>query len=170
MTERQAKKIYWPAWNQAAQVHGWRMASGRLAGERKLSWGEGDTCSLYDAVWNRAERTAAASHRAPIPDDFRHAIHWAALGRDKSSRYLSSADLDRIVPALRLLADPYDLNAMLDWIDPEKAQHRRMAWWLRNKCRPDYLSSIRSDWRELSGDELERFYRLIKIRPNAVAS
>lgn len=167
MTKLQANRIYWPAWSRAAAVHGWRMSGGRLAGQRREDWGAGDTTALYGAIWNRAERTATAAHRAPQPDDFRHAIHWAALARDKSSKHLTSEDLDRVAAALRLLADPEDLAAMLEWLDPMKARHRRMKWFLAHRCRPDYLAAIRTDWRELEGDELENFYRLIKLRPNA---
>lgn len=167
MTERQAKRMYWPAWARVVAVHGWRMSGGRLAGQRREMWGAGDSQALYDAVWNRATRTATAQHRAPVPDDFRHAVNWASLARDKSSTHFTDEDLDRVLCALRLLADPDDLDAMMDWLEPWRPRQRRMRWWLVNRCRPEYLAAVRADWATLEGDELENFFRQIRLRPNA---
>lgn len=63
--------------------------------------------------------------RGITADDLRHAAHRVALGRDKSSSKLSNRDLDRVWALFRLLADPLNLAARLEWEHPERGARRR---------------------------------------------
>ncbi len=61
----------------------------------------------------------------------RHALHAKALGRDKSSKSFTNADLDKVIAAFRAVWDGGNLDAQLRQIDqPEerlRALHARIA-------------------------------------------
>jgi len=173
MTRRQLLRLYWPAWNRAARAQGWRLVRGRLAAPPRTLWGGPVTTSLLAEIWRLAELRARASHRAPTPDDLRHATHIAALGYDRSSRELLDLELDRVLAAFRLLADPDDLEAMIQWQDRRAGERRRREWWLRHRIPPHYLREImkdvygHADLSRLDHDELGRLYATLRHRPGA---
>ena len=150
------------------------MASRRLAGARREAFGGPESSALYDRVWQHAESVALAQHRAATPDDLRHGVHVAALGRDKSSKDLTNAELDRVVQALRLLADPDDLDAMMGWLHPENEERRRRLWWIENRCLAGYARRVckdmfgTDDWWSLENEPVMRLYRTLRDRPGAM--
>ncbi len=172
MTERQAKALYWPAWGKVAWLHGWRLEQRRLAGPRLESWGGPETTAVYLRVWQHADSAALRHCRAPLPDDLRHGVHVAALGRDKSSADLTNIELDRVLCVLRLLADPDDLRAMEDWLDPDTATKRRRIGWLKACVSEAYLWKVVADMHPttdlelLNPRQIEDIYDVLRHRPH----
>lgn len=175
MTDRQKFKLYLPAWQAVVRLHAWRMdrATHRLAGQRRDLWGGPETTQLYQRVWQAAETIARGACRAVRPDDLRHGVHIAALGRDKSSTDFRDYELDRVLAALALLADADDMDAMLVWMNPQASERRRREWWLAHRCHPAYVARVAADmfgvadWRALDDRQLGILYGRVKHRPGA---
>ena len=85
MTPSQKFRLYLPAWSRVVTVHEWRMRQRRLVGQRRESWGGPETSTIYARTWQHADTLARRDSRAVRPDDLRHGVHVAALGRDVSS-------------------------------------------------------------------------------------
>lgn len=173
MTPSQKFTLYLPAWGRVVSTHEWRMRQRRLVGQRRESWGGPATSEIYARTWQHAETLARRDCRAVRPDDLRHGVHVAALGRDLSSTDLRDAQLDRVLVALRLLADPEDLDAMIAWEHPEQGERKRRAWWLANRCHPVYVARVAADmfgvadWTTLTDHQVGILYGRLKHRPGA---
>src|SRR5262245_21256880 len=117
MTTPQQRRLYFPAWNAAAKNHGWHKAG---LGTRVEFVGFRELNDLYQRMWTIAQARAAAAGstggaggNGPCGEDFRHACHVVAFGKDKSSSQLTNKELDRVLALFRLLADPDDLSATM---------------------------------------------------------
>lgn len=172
MTKRQQTKLYFPAWHAAAAAHGWKAGKGQLIGERLECWGGPNMDDIYQRIWTIAEQRAGAAC-GPMPDDFRHACHVVALGRDKSSYELDNKELDRVVALFRLLAEPDDLAATMTWLNPQEEQRKRMLWWIRNRCVESYVVAVAREkfgtdnWQALSCEGVKELHMTLKHRQNA---
>jgi hypothetical protein len=60
--------------------------------------------------------------RKACPDADRHALHTAALGRDKSSKLFTNRDLDQVIAQFRSISDPNGLNAQLRQLDQPRTR------------------------------------------------
>jgi hypothetical protein len=188
MTPAQKFRLYLPAWGAVVRIHGWRMdrATHRLVGAPREFWGGPEPTKIYRATWQHAETLARYDRcdpRAVRPDDLRHGVHMAALGRDVSSTQLGNQQLDRVLDALALLANPEELGRALDdgsyapgllrWLDPESAIRHRRSWWLRHACHPAYVARVAlnmfgvEDWSTLSAHQIGILYGRLKHRPGA---
>jgi hypothetical protein len=173
VTPKQRTRFYFPAWNATAKAHHWRTSEGRLIGQRLDCWSNPKLNEVYQRIWNLAEQWAAAERRALRPDDFRHACHVVALGRDKSSANLTNDELDRVVALFGLLADPDDLRATMAWLSPNEARRKRMLWWIRNHCVESYVVAIcrekfgADEPATLRFDQLHQLHMTLRHRPNA---
>lgn len=173
MTEKQAKRRYFPEWNATARQHSWRMANGRLVGQRMERFGGPETTQIYNRIWEHAEQRASDRLRAVLPDDLRHGVHMAALGRDKSSHDLKNAELDRVIIALKLMRDPDNMHLLIAWDHPEQGERRRRLWWLRNRCNPAYRTKVcrdmygTEDIDALDNHQVEVLYGRLKHREHA---
>jgi len=145
MTPAQTKRFYFPAWRRAQQAQNWVMRKGRLQAGRKQRYGPDLHDQLYQAAWDAAERLAAANHRAVTDTDLRHGSHIAAFGRDISSKDLNNPQADRIVCLFRLFTDPDDLQAVLDWQNPDASQRRRYIASLKSLAPLAYIDAICRD-------------------------
>ena len=160
MTPRQRQFYYFPAWALASRAHDWRMENGRFAGQRAEAWGSKEITALYQRVWDAALARAAQDHRGPGADDLRHACHTVALGHDKSANNLDNAETDRVVYLFRLLANPDDLDAVMNYFYPQNAARKRILWVLDNRFPDAYVAHVSSgifgtsDWRSLSTESL----------------
>ena len=174
MTDLQARRFYWPAWNRAATALGWRMQGGRLVGTREdvscaTEWGK-----IYVRTWQYAEQVALRDHRAVEPSDLRHGVHVAALQRDRSHRDLSNAEVDRVVDALNILAQHEDVRAMERWIDQSIAARHRQTWWIKNCCVEGYARYVcrdkfgTDDWGSLPAGQLRELYVTLRNRRHAL--
>lgn len=174
MTDLQARRFYWPAWNRAATALGWRMQGGRLVGTREdvscaTEWGK-----IYVRTWQCAEQRALRDHRAVEPSDLRHGVHIAALGRDRSHRDLRNAEVDRVVDAFTILAAQDDLYAMERWLNPSMAERMRQTWWIEHRCVEGYARSVcrdkfgTDDWRSLPARQFRELFMTLRNRRNAL--
>lgn len=90
--------------------------------------------SKYWRLWSAA--------RAARPDLERHAVHRAALGRDKSHLEFNNADCDAVFGAFAALADPANLYAQVEAL----AQPRKRLLWAISHAAPE------SYWRAIARD------------------
>lgn len=173
MTKAQACRFYFPAWNAAAKAHDWRTAGGRLIGQRQECWASPELNKVYQGIWNLAEHWARAEGRALRPDDFRHACHAQALGRDKSSSDLSNDETDRVVALFSLLTDPEDLRATMTWMSPDEGRRKRILWWINHNCVESYVVEVcrekfgTDEPATLHFSQLQQLHITLRNRPNA---
>lgn len=173
MTKLQAYRLYFPAWSAVVRAHDWRMTECRLVGKRAERFGGPEADRIYQRAWQHAEAVARRECRAPLPDDLRHGVHVAALGRDKSSKVLTNAELDRVLVAMRLLADPDDMGSMVKWEHPEAEERRRRMWWIRHRCKPEYVATVcqdmygTGDFESLDDHQIGGLYATLRHRPGA---
>jgi hypothetical protein len=160
MTEKQHKRFYLAAWNRCANARDWRTEKGRFTGRMIPQFGVGTVRELYTQVWTAAHQLALTDHRAIKPDDFRHACHIVALGRDKGSKDFTSAECDRVVTLFKMLTEPDDIDAQIDWDHPENAALRRLKWAIEHSAPDPYVRAIAADkfgtklWEDLEPQQL----------------
>ncbi|MHC1762893.1 MAG: hypothetical protein AB9869_01115 [Verrucomicrobiia bacterium] len=173
MTPAQRARFYFPAWAAAAQAHGWQSQRSLLAAQRQECWASPDLNQIYQRIWSMAEEFARAEARATMADDFRHACHAVALGRDKSANDLSNDECERVVALFHLLANPDDLRALMAWSSPNEARRKRMLWWIRHNCVESYVVAICrekfgvDEFRSLSFPQLSQLHMTLRNRRNA---
>lgn len=90
--------------------------------------------SLYWREW--------AKVRAVYPDADRHDLHHQALGRDKSSRAFTNADLDKVLGVFRAISEPANLTGQLRQMDQPC---HRLRWRIRRLCPEAYREQIMRD-------------------------
>lgn len=168
MTESQSKRIYWPLWSAAWKAN-WKKEGNAVVPSR--DWAAG---TPGDLVWGAAFRAARREARGVAADDLRYACHRVALGRDKSSKDLTNAELDLVSALLRVLADPDDLDAALDHQDPSRAVRRRLEWGVSSSGFPAaYVAAVcRSkfgvyDWSTLDNTRLSQLVITLSQRARA---
>ena len=132
MTPAQRQRLYGPAWSSLARARGWTMSRGRLQADlvwqleqARGHWPE-PAGPLLAQVLHAAADLARQAHRAVHADDLRHACNVAVSGQPSGNR-LSQAQLSRVIQLMRLLADPEDLGAVRDWIEPDGAERRHLV-------------------------------------------
>ncbi|MES2219376.1 MAG: hypothetical protein V4587_00230 [Acidobacteriota bacterium] len=150
MTDKQAKFFYFPAWGKCADANEWRMERGRLVGARLAADGQ-HQCGvqsvrpLFDAIWDAAEAIALAEHRAVKPDDLRHGCHVVAIGRDRSSKEMVNKEVERVVSLFRLLTNPENVEAQMNWDSPERAEKKNLIQAIKKKAPDEYICHIARD-------------------------
>lgn len=173
MTKAQKCRFYFPAWSAAAKAHGWQSQGAVLQSQRQECWASPDLNALYQQIWSIALEWARRDGRAVKPDDFRHACHAVALGRDESSADMDNAELDRIVALFKLLADPDDLRAVMAWSSPNEARRKRLLWWIRHNCVESYVVAVcrqKFGTDEITGlrfDQLSQLHMTLRNRRNS---
>ncbi len=170
MTEKQLKHFYFPLWNRVTHANDWHMVKGRLHGQRAQQHGPPDITDLYQSVWRLAADTAAKAHRAITPDDLRHATHRVALGHDKSAKDLTNPELDKVAALMKLLAEPDDLDAILDFLHPENAARDRLLYSIERLADDPYTRRVSADrwgtaeWRDLDLQQLKQLAMTLRAR------
>jgi len=138
MTEKQAFRLYFPKWRECCEANYWRTVKGAvLIDEARLNeWGK--------KVVTLAKQKGAGARppHAATMDDLRHAAHIVAIGKDKSSKDLTNAELDRVLALFGLVTDQENLDASLDWDDPSRQEEKRLDWCLKNLAPDGYVRSI----------------------------
>ena len=81
--------------------------------QQKKYWWEWGRCRAY---------YAGKGHSPTQVEEARHDLHRKALGRDKSSKEFSNADLDKVIAAFRAVWDDANLDAQLRQLD--QPEHR----------------------------------------------
>lgn len=170
MTEKQHKRFYLPAWLKCADRNDWRTAKGRLIGKPHANFGVGISRELYNQVWIAAQQLSLTEHRALKPDDLRHACTIVALGRYKSSKDFTNAECDRVVTLFKVLTEPDDIDAQIDWEHPSNAARRRLLWVIEHSAPDAYVRAIAADkfgtrlWEDLENQQLQYLAVTLKER------
>lgn len=162
MTKAQSKGLYWPRWNRCWKAN-WRSVEGLVVPnpDRVL-------CAELTAVESAAHQLAVADHRAVCVDDLRKGCHVVAVGRPRSSKALTNAELTRVVSLFNLLAEPEDLSAVVAWQHPEIEARKRVVT-LIERVPEAYVRAVSrtSDWRDLPERDLLNLLRTLRNRPNS---
>lgn len=170
MTREQLIRFYFPRWHSCAKANDWRMVGGRLLATRRKSDAATLAGQLHQAVWTAAEQIALQGHRAVTAEDLRHACTVAALGRYKSSKDFDNKEADRVTTLFRLLENPDDIDAMMDWNDPERSARRRVMWSIEHAAPEGYVRRIAEDrfgtsrWEDLEIHQLRQLAVTLKQR------
>ena len=148
MTEAQKKRFYFPAWGRCAEAMDWRMEKGRLivtlAGQRtEISGWPGPAREAGLSVLDYAAAAAAEGRRRVTAEDLRHGCNLVATGgRESSSERLTNKEVNRVAVLFRLLREPEDLDAVIEWLHPENADKRSLLSYLRKLAGEDVLVAI----------------------------
>lgn len=97
---------------------------------------------LLAKVRTFAEQIARKQFRGVKPDDFRHACHIVAIGQNKSSWDMTNDECERVVTLFRVLTNPDDIEAVLDWEDPLRAKKRNLIAAVKHKAPVAYWGHI----------------------------
>jgi len=147
MTSPAQTQLYFRAWAAAAQAHGWTTRAGiaaalarRQAGE---SWVSPQLTQSLDTIHLIAADLADRASRSITADDLRHACHWFALGKPKSSTAFSNEDLDRVLALLRLLAQPESIaNLIHHETAGQDGKRKRQVHFITRAAAAPYWQSI----------------------------
>ena len=178
MNEAQQRRFYFPCWNSCAVANGWFMVKGRLRAdlvaqrEEYATWSEPGR-EMYLKVVTTAEQFARAGHRVVTEGkpfyDLRYACNVAATGRIHSED-LDNKQTNRVVALFKLLTDPDDLDAVMNWLHPENAERGSFVAFLRKRAHEALLITIAKNafdtdaWDELPIEKLRWLAKELKNR------
>ncbi|HMJ88763.1 MAG TPA: hypothetical protein VK530_03045 [Candidatus Acidoferrum sp.] len=100
---------------------------------------------LLNQVRTYAEQISRKQFRGVKPDDFRHACHIVAIGKNKSSWDMTNDECERVVCLFRVLTTPDDIDVVLDWEDPMRAKKRNLMAAVKQKAPIAYWGKISED-------------------------
>lgn len=150
-------QLYRRAWQAAAVAHRWNTTAGRaavLAAHHAGNvWISPELGTVLSNIYALAQFTAQSAEREVNADDLRHACTGAAIGRHKSSKHFTNADLDKVLALLRLLANPTDLRNLVSFTNGEAGERRRHVHVITRADAP-YWQSIARD--KFSHADLDR--------------
>lgn len=158
---------YWRLWGGVCRANRWTTVAGAIHPSAVL-----EATPIHGAVWEAAEALAKRSAGAITADTMRHACHIVALGRDKSSKTIGNgAEATRLFALLRLLVNPDDLQARMDFDDRDADTRRRLLWRLSRTGAPEaYIRKIVADKFGTSADPrtlpLDQLQQLITTLSN----
>ena len=136
-------RVYWPAWQRAARA-AWEADRGTVI-PRALRDEPADPELPGPEQIERIAERLRGPERLTL-DHLRHASHILALGRDKSATALSPGEIDRLVALWDLVAEPWSLDAVQRWLDPDIDARRRLEWRLnRHPMGAEYVAAIARD-------------------------
>jgi hypothetical protein len=75
--------------------------------------------------WREWQSVVGACKRFGYPNPDRHELHRRALGRDKSSKGFTNADLDKVIAVFRSVSKPNSVEAQLRQLRQERT---RLEW------------------------------------------
>jgi hypothetical protein len=131
MTKGQAS-YYWRLWGRVARAWNWRARQT----PRPVPPLDDYPQRVVDAA------RLMAGDAAPTPDHYRHAVHLVALGGHKSSKDLTSRDLDKVTALMRVLVDGNDIEARFLLDNPHIAEARRLVWRARKMAPENYIDTV----------------------------
>jgi len=176
MTEKQQRRLYFPAWGKCAAANDWRMQKGRLVAdlaqqrEEVLAWDEPARTAMLN-VLDYAEQLAMQEHRAVTADDLRHGCNLVATaGRKSGSGDLRNREVNRVVALFRLLHEPGDLDCIMAWLNPEESDRKSLASFIRRLAPEATLTAIARNafgtifWEDLDAQKLRWLLGQVKKR------
>lgn len=162
MTSAQQRRLYFPAWREAAR-RWWTEAKGVATRTGTCPPSMADTLGqLLEEIEDLA--TVCAAKRGSETwnlRDLRYGCHGRALTAFVRSEALTNKQLDRVLALFRLLADPEDTAAWIEWEDPGRADRRRLEYLVPRLASAEYTQAIVRDlgashWTALSDESLRR--------------
>lgn len=174
MTEAQQRRFYFPAWNGCAVANQWFMARNRLVAdldaqrEEYAHWPD-LARELHSKVVTLAEQLAQREHRAVNADHLRHGCNLVATGK-ASSASLDNKQTNRVVNLFRLLTDPEDLDAVMNWLHPDAADRQSYIAWLKKQNHEAAIIAISVNaygtrqWEDLPMEKLRWLCKQLKNR------
>jgi hypothetical protein len=167
MTDKQ-NSLYWRMWSRVVDANDWQMSKGRLASPL-APHGSAHAHRVLILAGEIAQR----QHRSVTADDLRHACHAAAVGREKSHKDLTNAEFSRVLTAFKLLIEPDDLDAQMNWDNPDRDARRSLVASI-NKiaphaaidaiCKNAFQNYNSPFWEDLGLDQLKWLIRTLKDR------
>jgi hypothetical protein len=162
-------RFYFPRWNAAFSAC-WEVDRGTILARQLREEPFDPALPSATQVEAVAERLRGTSRLTA--DHLRHACHVVALGRDRSAKYLSAAECNRVVRLFDLLADPYNLTAVKAWLNPADDRRKQLLWTIENGVKLDapYKRSICRDkfgtenWRTLNSLQLDQLAMTLRSR------
>ncbi|HTI72290.1 MAG TPA: hypothetical protein VMF06_20115 [Candidatus Limnocylindria bacterium] len=158
MTEAQRKRFFFPNWTKAFDGQ-WIRDRGFILPRP----GRHSPPELVQ-VEALADQIAREEHRVPIDKDFRHAAQTLAIGKRKDTIKLTTAEQDRCVFLFRLLANPDDIEARINFDHRFAVDRQRLETSIVNTMLGEaYLQTIclgrwkTHDWRGLPDDQMLQF-------------
>lgn len=139
MTPRQLQ-TYWRLWGRVTAANRWKLVLGYIHPQARS-----DRSPEHQAVWQLAEALADRAEVNLTPEHLRHACHIRALGRDKSSKDIGTTrEASRLFALLRLLTDPDDIQARIDFDGTaDDDARRRLLWRINHSGAPEaYITHI----------------------------
>jgi hypothetical protein len=104
----------------------------------------------------------------------RHQVHVQVLGFDMSHEDFSNQQFDGVIRALKLLANPDDLSAVMFFAcDPEVEQRKRLIWRIEQTAPREYVQRIAADkfgtiyYHDLNAAQLEQLRNTVVNRMRA---
>ncbi len=165
MTSAQTS-LYWRLWAKATASAGWKGKTPAI-----------DETRLTDMGRRVVEVAQALQGDGSLNAELlRHACHALALGRLRSSKKLTNAELDRVLLVFRLVADGDDIAAVIAWDNPAEGETKRLTWSIRNTAPEPLILRLcrdkfgRADWENLAPTELRQLLMtLTRIRQRQAA-
>ncbi len=122
--------------------------------------------SLYFREWGKTRKALiAAGYTSAETDEWRHELHAAALGKDKSSKLFNNRDLDAVLGKFRAISQPDNFDEQIRLMEAEKSRlihgiekDSLGDAWLASICRDIW---DRTDWRNLPVEELLKLRRRV---------
>lgn len=161
MTKSQEYSLYFPAWQKAYRAN-WCQRKGVIVAKE----GRADSQWVKD-VEELAAMIASRSFRSFTNDDLRHGAHVLAFKTNASHAEMTNDQLDRFVILCDLLADPTNLQASIDWDNPENFRSRRRVKYLETCGMPEaYIITVAGtkDWRNLNPTRIKNLCVTISNR------
>jgi hypothetical protein len=134
----------------------------------RVALAAGATTDMGRKVTEMATHMAARDARKVDAEALRHACHVVALGREKSSKHLTNAELDRVLLVFKLVINGDDLAAVIAWEQPDQGQVKRLTWSIRNTAPEALIVHVckdkngRGDWLNLGTTELRQLLMTLK--------
>jgi hypothetical protein len=119
-------------------------------------------------VREMADHMAVRAGCAVTAETLRHACHVVALGREKSSKVLTNAELDRVLLVFKLVINGDDLASAIAWEQPDQGQVKRLTWSIRNTAPEALIVHVckdkfgKGDWWNLGTTELRQLLMTLK--------
>lgn len=134
----------------------------------RVALAAGATSEMAVKVREMADHMAARDARKVDAEVLRHACHVVALGRQKSSKTLTNAELDRVLLVFRLIVNADDLAAVIAWDQPDQGQVKRLTWSIKHVSPEAMTVHVakdkfgRGDWWNLGVTELRQLLMTLK--------
>lgn len=178
LTPKQIKMHWTHAWAAVERANEWVMVKGRLHPDAGRTRG---ASFWHELVWKTADGLALQARRAVTADDLRHGCYLAATTKVPgwpasrkpvdSLNELDNRSFSRVLALFRLLVEPTDIDAGLEWGDPTRDERGRLIWTIQhNTCGEAYVSKIAADiygtrlWENLDTEQLRKLNRIIWAR------